>query len=88
MRKLLLSLKQRIQSRQKEVEGDSQLLLPGMAKDEQRQLEADQREWARRLGRLDTELLEEPDKVRATYTVKGEPRIQAAGLVYLWPVSR
>ena len=88
MRKLLVSLKGRIESRQEEVVEDRQLLLPGLAKDELRQLEADQREWARRLARLDVELKEEPDKVRATYTIKGEPRVQAAGLVYLWPVSR
>lgn len=58
----------------------------GDNEDERRQLEANQRYWARRLTMLDEELRTEPDRVRAVYALKAT-RIEPVGVVYLWPVT-
>lgn len=60
-----------------------QMLFPA---EEGRQLEADKRHWAKRLAMIDTEIVEEPDKIRASYEVKAS-RVEPVGLVYLWPIS-
>ena len=58
----------------------------GFAKDELRQLEANQRWWAKRLAMIDEELETEPARIREIYDVKAT-RIEPVGLVYLWPVT-
>jgi len=64
----------------------NQLVLPGIAEAERRQMEADRRHWTQRLQHLERELREEPDRVRGAYTVRAH-RLEPVGLVYLWPVS-
>lgn len=63
----------------------SQLRLE-FSKDEVRQVQADRRHWEKRLAAIDREMAEEPARVRAVYAVK-VTRVEAVGIVYLWPVS-
>jgi hypothetical protein len=53
---------------------------------ENRQLAGDRRHWRARLQQLDHEIIEEPEKVRQSYDVRGT-RFEPVGLVYLWPVA-
>jgi superfamily II DNA or RNA helicase len=54
------------------------------APEELTQLAADRRHQERRLRDLDTELVSEPERIRAGYVVKAR-RIEPVGIVYLWP---
>ena len=54
--------------------------------DELKQFEANRRHWNTRLGQLDIELIDEPERVRKVYDVRAH-RIEPVGLVYLWPAS-
>lgn len=58
----------------------------GFNDDERRQLDADKRHWIERIGKLDGERTNEPERIRASYEVRA-CRIEPVGLVYLWPVS-
>jgi superfamily II DNA/RNA helicase len=64
---------------------DPNLSLP-FSEDERRQLEADRRHWDSRLASLADERVREPERIRASYRVKAK-RLEAVGLVYLWPAS-
>jgi hypothetical protein len=64
----------------------NQLLLPGIADEERREREADRRHWQNRLSRLETEIRDEPARIRASYNVHAH-RLEPVGLVYLWPAS-
>jgi superfamily II DNA or RNA helicase len=64
---------------------DSQLMLD-FNDDENRQLESNKRHWDKRLHAIDQELATEPARIRSIYEVKAQ-RIEAVGLVYLWPVT-
>lgn len=63
-----------------------QLALPGIAEAERRQYERNRRHWTVRLAEIEREIAEEPQRAREAYTVKAH-RLEAVGLVYLWPVS-
>jgi superfamily II DNA or RNA helicase len=54
--------------------------------DEQRQLEANRRYWAKRLTMIETDLEKEPQRIADLYQVQAT-RIEPVGLVYLWPVT-
>jgi ERCC4-related helicase len=64
----------------------NQLLLPGIADDERRERDADRRHWQSRLLRLESEIRDEPERIRASYNVHAH-RLEPVGLVYLWPTS-
>ena len=64
----------------------NQLHLPGIGDEERKQMEADRRHWSIRLQRLETELREEPQRVRESYEVRAH-RLEPVGLVYLWPAT-
>jgi hypothetical protein len=64
----------------------NQLLLPGIGDEERREREADRRHWQGRLLRLEKEILDEPQRIRASYDVHAH-RLDPVGLVYLWPSS-
>jgi superfamily II DNA or RNA helicase len=64
----------------------NQLLLPGIADAERREREADRRHWQVRLERLENEIQNEPERIRASYNVHAH-RLEPVGLVYLWPSS-
>jgi SNF2 family DNA or RNA helicase len=64
----------------------NQLLLPGIGDDERRERAADRRHWQNRLGRLESEIRDEPQRIRASYDVHAH-RLEPVGLVYLWPAS-
>ncbi len=64
----------------------NQLLLPGIAEGERREREADRRHWQNRLARLESEIRNEPARIRASYNVHAH-RLEPVGLVYLWPSS-
>jgi len=53
---------------------------------ERRERTADRRHWDDRLGRLERELREEPERLRESYGVRAT-RLEPVGIVYLWPVS-
>jgi hypothetical protein len=60
---------------------------PGLFdQEEMRQLEADRRHWGRRLSQIDTELKNEPGRIRDVFQVKAQ-RVEPVGLVYLWPAT-
>jgi Rad3-related DNA helicase len=52
--------------------------------EERKQFEADRRHWAQRLESIDRELETEPERVRESYRPKAH-RLEAVGLLYLWP---
>ncbi len=54
--------------------------------EELRQLNADRRHWNNRLEELETELVNEPDRIRGIYSIRAQ-RIEPVGIVYLWPAS-
>ena len=64
----------------------NQLLLPGIADGERRERDADRRHWQNRLERLESEIRDEPERIRASYNVHAH-RLEPVGLVYLWPSS-
>jgi superfamily II DNA or RNA helicase len=64
----------------------NQLLLPGIGNEERREREADRRHWQGRLTRLEDEIRNEPQRIRASYEVHAH-RLEPVGLVYLWPAS-
>jgi len=64
----------------------NQLLLPGIAEGERRERDADRRHWRNRLARLESEIRDEPERIRASYNVHAH-RLEPVGLVYLWPSS-
>jgi hypothetical protein len=63
-----------------------QFLLPVVGELERRERAADRRHWQARLARLETEIRDEPARIRAAYEVHAH-RLEPVGLVYLWPPS-
>jgi hypothetical protein len=63
-----------------------QLTLDLAPPEERREREADRRHWETRLARLEREVREEPKRIRESYEVRAH-RLEAVGIVYLWPVS-
>ena len=53
--------------------------------DDKRQLDANKRAWRERLGQFERDLKDEPERIRNFYRVRGKPRVEPVGLVYLWP---
>jgi hypothetical protein len=86
MRGILEAQKKHIIAREARYEQQSaQKTLP-FHEDELRQVEADRRNWNKRLSQLDAEIEVEPDRVRKVYEVRAQ-RIEPVGLVYLCPAS-
>ena len=85
MAAILEGQRERIHTRKGEIEGSAQLAL-AFNPDETRQLEADRRHWEDRLKAIARELKAEPERIRNSYVVKAT-RIEAVGVVYLWPLS-
>ena len=83
MKKVLEEQRDRILSQQQQTSIVQLSLFPN---DEQRQIEADRRYWEKRLQAIASELLTEPARIEAIYTVKAV-RVEPVGLVYLWPIS-
>lgn len=86
MAAILQGQRERIQARQAEVEREARQQKLGFNRAEERQLAADRKHWAARLQAIADELASEPDRIRASYTVKAW-RVEPVGLVYLWPLS-
>lgn len=84
LRRLLSDQRDRILREQRRTGEVDQLLLPGLLDDERRQLAADRQHWTRRLGRLEVELAQEPQRVQDAYAVRAH-RLEPVGVVYLWP---
>jgi ERCC4-related helicase len=87
--RLLRELLERQRSRIVKASADfdpNQLLLPGVGDDERRERAADRRHWQNRLLRLENEIRDEPQRIRASYDVHAH-RLEPVGLVYLWPAS-
>lgn len=86
MATILQSQRARILARQQEIEEESRQGKLAFNPDEERQLAADRRYWVERLSAIARELEAEPERVRRSYIVRAT-RIEAVGLVYLWPLS-
>lgn len=86
MATILQSQRARILARQQEIEDESRQGKLAFNPDEERQLAADRRYWVERLSAIARELEAEPERVRRSYIVRAT-RIEAVGLVYLWPMS-
>ncbi len=86
MATILQSQRARILARQQEIEDESRQGKLAFNPDEERQLAADRRYWVERLSAIARELEAEPERVRRSYIVRAT-RIEAVGLVYLWPLS-
>ncbi len=86
MAAILEAQRQRIRKHQRQLDEDARQLPLDLNPDERRQLEADRKHWRARLDAIAQELHSEPERVRASYTVKAR-RIEPVGLVYLWPLS-
>jgi hypothetical protein len=65
-------------------EGQFQQLTLDFQEEELRQLESNMRGWRGRLEQFDRDLGREPQRVREFYEVRAT-RVEAVGLVYLWP---
>lgn len=85
MRDILERQREQIEKTREKYDRDPQLLLD-FDTQEQRQLQANQRYWEKRLAAIEHELNTEPDRIRALYEVKAQ-RIEPVGLVYLWPIT-
>jgi len=86
MEAILEGQRERILARQKEIEEESRQGRLAFNLDEERQLAADRRYWVDRLKAIAQELGAEPERVRKSYVVRAT-RIEAVGIVYLWPLS-
>ena len=85
LRDLLERQRARIAKASSEFDTD-QLGLFDFVEEERREKEADRRHWQARLTRLERELREEPERIRASYDVHAH-RLEPVGLVYLWPAT-
>ena len=65
-------------------EGPQRLLFDELNREERRQAERDAKSWKRRLQHFETEIEEEPKRVRDFYEVRAT-RLEPVGVVYLWP---
>lgn len=83
MKKILEEQRDRILGQQKQT---AAIQLSLFATEEQRQIEADRRYWEKRLQAIASELISEPARIEASYTVKAF-RIEPVSLVYLYPIS-
>jgi SNF2 family DNA or RNA helicase len=54
--------------------------------EERRQRELDIRAWHARLGKIDSEVEEQPARILAGYEVRAQ-RLEPVGIVYLWPAT-
>jgi hypothetical protein len=85
MTRILEEQKKRVGETAQSYRADPQLRLQ-FNDEEQRQLQANQRHWEKRLAAIDRELAYETRRIRSVYDVKAQ-RIEPVGLVYLWPVT-
>jgi hypothetical protein len=77
----------RIEARQSQSDEDArQGKLRYVDPQEDRQHAADRRSWVTRLQDIALELESEPERIRKSYVVKAT-RVEAVGIVYLWPLS-
>ena len=83
LRETLEDQRQRVAKKLEQQEKQEQLTLQ-FSKNEAEQLNADIRHWRRRLERFETDLQQEPDRIRTFYEVRAR-RIEPLGIVYLWP---
>jgi ERCC4-related helicase len=83
---ILQGQRERIVARQHEVEEQSRQGKLAFNPEEERQLAADRRHWVDRLQAIARELDAEPERIRTSYVVKAT-RVEAVGIVYLWPLS-
>lgn len=86
MAAILEGQRERILLRQRELEEESRQGRLAFNPDEERQLAADRKHWSDRLKAIARELEAEPERVSKSYIVRAT-RIEAVGIVYLWPLS-
>ncbi len=65
-------------------EEDFEQLALGFDAQERRELESNMNAWRRRMDQFGTDIVREPERIRAFYDVRAM-RVEPVGLVYLWP---
>lgn len=101
LRQILLGQRERILEHLEKVEGlennqqgtlfdfmNEPLSFQGLNSEEKRQLKREIAAMKERLVQIDSELDEEPARVREVYEVSSEPRIEPVGLIYLMPENK
>ena len=85
LRETLVRQRDRVQAELERHEAQDAQLALKLDVSDKKQLKANQRAWRRRLAQFERDLTEEPERIRDFYRVRGEPRVEPVGLVYLWP---
>jgi hypothetical protein len=83
LRRLLEDQRTRVARAEAEPEDAQLALFPDREAEQRRR---DRRHWKAKLDRLATDIEEEPERVRQSYSVVAD-RLETIGLVYLWPES-
>jgi len=85
LRRLLEDQRAKIAKADAEPDDKQLSFLPDVAA-EAEQRRRDRRHWKAKLERLATDIEQEPERVRRSYSVAAN-RLETIGLVYLWPES-
>ena len=85
LRETLMRQRDRVEAEIKRHEAEAAQLALELDVSDKRQLDANKRTWRERLDQFDRDIEEEPERIRDFYRVRGEPRVEPVGLVYLWP---
>ena len=85
LRDALVRQRSRVRAELERHEAEAAQLALDLDADDRRRLDANKRAWRERLDQFGRDLKEEPERIRSFYRVRGEPRVEPVGLVYLWP---
>ena len=85
LRETLVRQRDRVKAELERHEAEAAQLALTLDLSDKRQLDANKRTWRERLDQFDRDIEEEPERIRNFYRVRGKPRVEPVGLVYLWP---
>ena len=81
----LVRQRERVKAELERHEAQAAQLALDLNADDKKQLNANKRTWRERLDQFERDLKDEPERIRNFYRVRGNPRVEPVGLVYLWP---
>ncbi len=85
--KVLNEQRNRVLKTQKKYDIGFEQLTLGFANKELLQLRFNKSHWEKRLNTIERDLKYEPEKIRKTFEVVTNPRIEPAGVIILWPLG-
>ena len=85
--KLLNEQRERVLKTQRKHDTEYDQLSFGFADQELIQLRLNRNHWDNRLDKLEKDIKIEPEKIKKTFEVATSPRIEPAGVIFLWPVD-